>query len=355
VVSLNPGSVEELFHGVFAEADARLGSHHPALRRIGRVDALCRSESARGAELLERALGGALAGTTGGRTPFRFDVLDDAGASSRQPDLWTWVEEEGGDRAHGAKAHWHVAGCRLLASGDTHSLAAFDPHARRAVMWYRDVDAVPGFERAAPVRDLLHWMHAEGGAHLLHGAAVGSEAGGVLIVGPGGRGKSTLATTALLRGLRFAGDDYVVVDAAARTAYGVYLSVKVHVDDAPRYAARFRDAPTTPCGTDEKVALFIGEPPLGFSQGIPLVAVAVPAIDAPFLGWRPLPKARALAALAPSTLFQTSGRREATFAACSELVRALPSVVWNPGPLDPTYPERVVAGLDAIARYGAAA
>ena len=46
---------------------------------------------------------------------------------------------------------------------------------------------------------------------LLHGAAVGTGGRGVLLGGRGGAGKSTLAAACLLRGMDFAGDDYVLV------------------------------------------------------------------------------------------------------------------------------------------------
>ena len=49
------------------------------------------------------------------------------------------------------------------------------------------------------------------GYQLVHAAAVGSEAGAVLISGKGGLGKSTTALSCLGKGLTYVGDSHVVV------------------------------------------------------------------------------------------------------------------------------------------------
>ena len=59
--------------------------------------------------------------------------------------------------------------------------------------------------------DLMFRFALHSGMFLLHGAAVGKGGKGVLIGGMGGAGKSTLAVSCLLRGMDFAGDDYVLI------------------------------------------------------------------------------------------------------------------------------------------------
>jgi hypothetical protein len=348
----SPAIVEGLIDATFAAADARRAAGTARLRHIGRVTARTHANSAAAEELLQRAFG---SGAVGPDAPFDLDVIDDDAAHPRPPDLWAHVSAEAQGRADGAKAYWQQGSQRLLAFADTGALAAFDGDARRAVMWYRSVARLPGYEQAAPMRDLLHWMHAASGSYLIHGAAVATPAGGVLIVGPGGRGKSTLATTALLLGFSFAGDDYIALDPSARRAHGVYLSVKVLAEDLPRYARALPHRADAAPEPGEKVPLFLPSPPPGFHAGLPLVAVAVPTRTTPWRGWQPLGRAQTLTALAPSTLFQTSGDREATFAACGRIVRELASVAWNPGPLDEGFPARVAAELTEIAHHGARA
>jgi len=363
--SPSPASPEAFLHELVAAADARI-SAAPAsqLRRVGRLLLSTRTTSAAAESLLTRAFGtttdrSAQDGSSPGDAttePITLDVIDDAGgALPQQPELWSRVPAAATSPAPGAKALWQHGGARVLASRDTGALMLFTPSTRRAIAWYRDVAALPGYEHAAPMRDLLHWLHAGSGTFMVHGAAVASETGGVLIVGPGGRGKSTLATTALLLGSRFAGDDYVAVDPVTTHAYGLYLSVKVHAHDAPRYAHAFSDSQAALDASGDKQALFFARPPAGFREGIGLRALAVPNLTLARVGWQAISKAHALAALAPSTLFQTSGDRDALFAACSALVRALPTFAWNPGPLDAGFPERVRVGLRTIAEQGVAA
>jgi hypothetical protein len=83
----------------------------------------------------------------------------------------------------------------------------------------------------------------------LHGACVGREGYGVLLLGASGAGKSTLALHSLLQGLEFLSEDTVLVHPETLLATGVanYLHVKAD-------ALRFVD--------DEAVRNWIGEAPV---------------------------------------------------------------------------------------------
>ncbi len=349
-----------LVQSMFTLAEEQLVTTAPVDRQLGCLRVETRSSSRDADRLLTQAFG-AFPAThspeTSRRMPaFRVDVLDGVSLDD-EPDLDVLVHvgQASTQREPGARARWHDGERRILAYADTDAIAVFDAHARRAVMAYASVATLPWYERAAPMRDLLHWMHMGEGTVLIHAAAVAVEAAGVLIVGPGGRGKSTLATTALLQGFDFAGDDYVAVEPKALLAHGLYRSVKVHASDAPRYTSHLGSGEAEQPDADGKIPLFLKDEPAGFRGGMPLVAIAVPSIGAPFLGWQPTSKVQALKALAPSTLFQTSGDRERVLAACASLVRNLPTVAWNPGPLDDGYEARVVEQLRAIAVHGASA
>jgi hypothetical protein len=62
-------------------------------------------------------------------------------------------------------------------------------------------------ERTAPMLPLLTFWFGSMGQFLCHGAAVGSDNGGVLIVGAGGAGKTTTALACLEAGMKYLGDD----------------------------------------------------------------------------------------------------------------------------------------------------
>ena len=68
-------------------------------------------------------------------------------------------------------------------------------------------------ERILPLRESLVLLAKHLGCLLVHGAGIGWEDLGILIVGPSGSGKSTLAAAALAHGWTVIGDDYVALHA----------------------------------------------------------------------------------------------------------------------------------------------
>lgn len=104
----------------------------------------------------------------------------------------------------------------LFASFDTAhaTLCAADTGTGRGVQWARDAGAFAPWEGGAPLRYLLRWLLAPHALHLVHGAVVGTDRGGVLLVGKAGSGKSTSALACLDAGMRFVADDYFLLSCA---------------------------------------------------------------------------------------------------------------------------------------------
>lgn len=97
---------------------------------------------------------------------------------------------------------------RLAAYHHEHAtLSFYDEDAAAGVQWFRSAKTMSPWEGGAPVRDLLRWSLAPHGAHLTHAAT----AGGVLLCGASGAGKSTTSLACLLAGLPFTADDYSVL------------------------------------------------------------------------------------------------------------------------------------------------
>lgn len=105
----------------------------------------------------------------------------------------------------------------LRRSGDTWQLGTNDAgvwelNPREGSMrWHRTPnarEAVARYDALGRVMPLM--LHAEGSL-CLHAAGVASEDGGMVIVGPKGRGKSSLALACVAAGARLAGDDVSVV------------------------------------------------------------------------------------------------------------------------------------------------
>ncbi len=115
---------------------------------------------------------------------------------------------------------------------------------------------------AHPLQQLLiHWLGNQG-RFFVHGAAVGNEEEGVLILGHGGAGKSTTAFTCLEEGMHYAGDDYCLVSLAETPlVHSVYGTGKLAVGEIDRFPklAPAADMCNRPEG--EKAVFFFGNFP----------------------------------------------------------------------------------------------
>ena len=68
------------------------------------------------------------------------------------------------------------------------ALSMLDTRQDLALHWIRDARQLPYYESAAPLRAILHWWMRNHGCQLVHGGAVGTPLGGVLLAGRGGSG-----------------------------------------------------------------------------------------------------------------------------------------------------------------------
>jgi hypothetical protein len=195
-------------------------------------------------------------------------------------------------------------------------------------------DALPWWERAAPMRPALFWALAGNGRHLVHAGAVGDERGGILLAGAGGSGKTTLALAALMAGLRYVGDDYLLVTTnSAPQALNVFATAKLdegHVERFPELAVHARRIGVSE--PDEKLVLDVPSAcPGALAVALPLRAVAVPRITGGTTAVRPASAGDALLALAPSTVMQMPYDGGATLAPLGRLLRSLPSFAIDVG------------------------
>ena len=195
-------------------------------------------------------------------------------------------------------------------------VSAFDPAARRGVLWAPDPACVAWYERAAPLRTLLNWALAGPASRLVHAAVVGSGRSGALFAGPGGSGKSTLALACTERGLGLVGDDYVLLE--GDRAYAVHATAKVDARSLELLGSRPQAFP--PGGMDgEKVVLAVE-----VLRETRIGAVVLPAVTPGHAALSPATGAEALRALAPSTIFQMPPTA-VPLAPLAALVRSVPS------------------------------
>lgn len=225
------------------------------------------------------------------------------------------------------------AAIRAVYHDDLGALSIFDRATNRAIFWARDARLIQPYEVAAPLRSILHWWLATRGRQIVHGGAVGTAMGGVVVVGRGGSGKSTTCLACLTApesGLFYAGDDYVALDGeGAPRVDSLYASAKYHLDQLWRLP-RLAPLAAAPDGADREKAMLVlsRRCPERLSRGFPLRAILLPQIvGGPASRLYPTTAAAALMALAPSTILQLAGAGAGALRQLSRVAAQVPAYV----------------------------
>lgn len=214
-------------------------------------------------------------------------------------------------------------------------LSVLSADGTHAIAWARDAGDLPPWERAAPLRTLLHWWSARQGLQMTHGAAVGERESGVILAGRGGSGKSTAALASLSGGMLYAGDDYILTTEAPQPrAFNLYGTAKLEQGQAIKLpelaAARQWDRQSNDSG---KLTLDLAETfHSRIAASLPLAGILAVRIGSSSRS-RLLPASpvEILASLAPSTLFQLPQSEPKNFLTLSRLVRKLPGATLESG------------------------
>jgi hypothetical protein len=256
----------------------------------------------------------------------------------------------------GAGPVTHVRDERIdaLWSVDGASLSMIDHAARTAVFWTRSPERVPYYDRAAPLRAILDWWGRHHGWHVLHAGAIGTERGGVLVIGKAGSGKSTTVLACLGAGFLYAGDDGVAVTVSpVPFAHSLYCTAKLepgHLTMAlPQLTALLAGSEQTYLG--KRMFFLDRDPSSELSAGFPLRAVLLPRVTgAGRASARRASSVEGLLALAPSTLFQLPGARPERLRHMAELFQRVPAHVLELGRDLTTVAPIIRSILDGAAR-----
>ncbi|MCX7670339.1 MAG: hypothetical protein N2439_09735 [Anaerolineae bacterium] len=265
---------------------------------------------------------------------------DDAAGPTVTFDLWdgaatgVWPP-----RPPFTAADYHRYGQRAIACDDdgrslmyapaVGQLFAYDRATRHGYFWAEDASQLSIYDRAAPLQTLFHWALAEFGWQLVHAAGVGREAGGVLLIGNTGAGKSTTALSCLAGdGLRLLSDDKCLVRLApAPEGFAAFSSAKIKGDmleQWPHFRPRL-------AGWDEqakggKGLLFLYPDFAGrLITTFPIRALVVSCVThqaEPVL--RPLAPGEAFRVFGPSTVIWLPGAEAENYHFAAELIRRLP-------------------------------
>lgn len=207
-------------------------------------------------------------------------------------------------------------------------LSMIDHQHHRAIYWAESAATLPYYERGSPLRSLLAWWLEPQGYQLVHAAAVGSGAGGILLVGKGGMGKSSTALACLQTHLGYVGDDYCMVRCQPDPwVYCLYNSAKLKgasdLERLPFVAAAVTNLQAL---EQEKALLYVAQHfPQHLLAACPLKAIFLPQVSYQAqTSLTPATAAQALAALAPTTLLQRPGSGQMALEAMAQLTRSLP-------------------------------
>ncbi len=201
-------------------------------------------------------------------------------------------------------------------------LSALDSASNTAIYWIHHFSHVRDYEQGAPLRTILYWWLRDRNHQMLHAAAVGSENGGVLLVGKGGSGKSTTALACLANSFCYVSDDYCLLRIADSHAYSVYNTGKL-TTKSQQLLPIFDNVEHI---EGEKRLFFLSKQFADqLARSIPIRAIIFPRIagDAP-ARLHPLSSAKALIALAPSSIFQMPGAGAKDFQHMVKLVKKVP-------------------------------
>lgn len=206
--------------------------------------------------------------------------------------------------------------------------------ARTAWWLVPNADAITYIDRAHPLQQLLTYFLHKRGRFLVHGAAVGCEQNGVLILGHGGAGKSTTALACLEAGMRYVADDFCLVSADPEpVAHSIYSTGKMHFAEMDRFPR------LTPAGDvanrppDEKtVFFFAGLPGASLADRLALRALLLARItDTPQSRLRPAGQADAFRALVGSAALHLPATRAHALRCYNQVARSLPAFVLELG------------------------
>jgi hypothetical protein len=241
----------------------------------------------------------------------------------------------------------------VRAMGRWRTLSVLDCGAAEAWFWTPDPASMASWDWAAPLRAILHWWLGSHGVVQVHGGAVGIPDGGVLVVGRGGSGKSTTSLSSIAAGLRYAGDDFVAITTRPEPrVHSLYCSGKLDSGHLERFAHLPAAIANPVRDENEKAIVYVGRVFPGCPiDGFPLRAVLIPRIVArePETRLVPASAPAALAALAPSTIFQLHPPQENALAEMAALVRAVPCFSLELGSDIDRIPEAIVQLLEARA------
>lgn len=227
----------------------------------------------------------------------------------------------------GIIAGWNDLRWHTVIDPSRGGLRMLDRENRRAVCFFPSAEAALQQGFTTPLIGILAAFCRDLPLQIVHAGAVGSAAGGVLISGKGGAGKSTTVAACLDGGLDVAGDDLVLVElGAAPRIHSLLSTLKLEPSALARLPRLNRLAAGSEVLPREKHLLWASRAGRqALQRELPFSAILLPHVTMqPHSELHPISPAEALRSLAPSTLQLLPGSDSESFAKLARLVRRLP-------------------------------
>jgi hypothetical protein len=196
-------------------------------------------------------------------------------------------------------------------------------------------DQLSAQDRGKPLQfPLLVWL-ADQGAPVAHAAFLSCEERGILLVGKGGTGKTTVALACLRDGFDFLADDYVALedDGGRLLGHSLYDSVWLTREAERLFPEWISHAETVErMGAPTKRLLRMSAAaPTHLASSSPIHVVVSTVLGTRASAIRPMAKAAALLALAPSSMLQLPVSSRLLLERMSQVIEHLPAYALEVG------------------------
>lgn len=212
-------------------------------------------------------------------------------------------------------------------------LTLMDPRSGNVDVCLTDINSLPQWERAAPLRSALGWILRRNDRYLIHAAAVSNTTGAALLLGAGGAGKSTTSLRCRQEGMGFIGDDIcIIAPESPPRVFNLYGSAKTVWSDRGRFPDLDQYLVTDPTLSEYKAVYSINRIPDHRIVNSSALCVLI-FIDRtlPVGRSEPVDPARVVATVASSTASFLPGSGRPMLAALSEIARLLPVIRLSVG------------------------
>ncbi|MCK5811892.1 MAG: glycosyltransferase [Clostridiales bacterium] len=251
-------------------------------------------------------------------------IFDELSTSIKMP--YDIITGENANNVVNATYFFNHEDTHLLYNILTSMMTFIDFPNQNAYYVVNSLETMPYYEKACPMRMLLHWFCVKNNMTLIHSAAISNSDSGYLLAGRGGVGKSTLSMLSLFEGSTLLGDDYVIIENNDHPyVTSIYNTIKINNDMIKLFPIVNNFLVNKPTN-EEKGYLFITDiPHKTIGKRFKLEGIIfINRQDLKQVHIEKIPKTRALATIGASTMFQLPGANHSFIKHISKLVKSFP-------------------------------